>query len=251
MPKKGSRTGVMLPCLQCGVLVYRQGYRQKICDRVFCNRTCYMLYRRIHQNGRAYLTEENPFKGKEHTQETKDTIGNLAEKRQRIHGSASKGRPRLDMIGGLNPVKRLTTEQEFARRLAMRLAKRKSDVAITNDEYIERSFGPTWESLKAATLKLDNYQCRACSKKDCRLEVHHILPRRVAYYDIEPNLITLCSRCHRQLESWTRVYINQPYQWWKSCVHDSVTLLAVGIRQSVVEPFIRSKQEVTECQSLM
>jgi len=242
MPKKGAHTGSMVPCLQCNTPTYRQIYRAKVSDRVFCNRPCYMLYRRIHQQGRAYLTEENPFKGKKHSDQTKDHVGKLAKDRQAFFGSASKGRPRLDMVGDLNPVRRLSLEQESARRLAMRLAKRKSNIVITNQDYIARAFGPTWASLKKIVLLRDNYQCGACSKKDCRLEVHHILPRKVAYYEIENCLITLCSSCHRQLESLTRKYINQSNQWWNNCIHDSVTLLAVGLRMCVVAPFIESKK---------
>ena len=52
------------------------------------------------------------------------------------------------------------------------------------------------ENLRIATLMRDNYICQECSKKDCTLEAHHIIPRRLKGSDIISNLITLCDKCH-------------------------------------------------------
>ena len=46
-------------------------------------------------------------------------------------------------------------------------------------------------------LKRDGWRCQQCgSSKD--LQIHHIQPRSRMGSDIEENLITLCSRCHRR-----------------------------------------------------
>ncbi|WP_445506633.1 HNH endonuclease [Niallia sp. 03190] len=55
------------------------------------------------------------------------------------------------------------------------------------------------EHLRIAALMRDQYTCQSCGKNDCRLEVHHITPRRLKGADSILNLITLCSSCHNQI----------------------------------------------------
>ncbi|MCP1126129.1 RNA-guided endonuclease IscB [Bacillus sp. 3103sda1] len=55
------------------------------------------------------------------------------------------------------------------------------------------------ENLRKATLIRDDFMCQQCSKKNCKLEVHHITPRRFRGADTLKNLITLCSVCHESL----------------------------------------------------
>ena len=52
------------------------------------------------------------------------------------------------------------------------------------------------ENLRKAAIIRDGYKCRMCGKTNCRLEVHHIIPRRLDGRDTIKNLITLCSQCH-------------------------------------------------------
>lgn len=52
------------------------------------------------------------------------------------------------------------------------------------------------ENFKQAARARDGYKCQCCGKKDCRLEVHHLLPRSRGGSDKLANLITLCSDCH-------------------------------------------------------
>lgn len=53
------------------------------------------------------------------------------------------------------------------------------------------------ENFKQAAKARDDYKCQYCGKKNCRLEVHHLLPRSRGRSDKLENLITLCSDCHR------------------------------------------------------
>lgn len=55
------------------------------------------------------------------------------------------------------------------------------------------------ENLRKATLLRDDFTCQDCGKKNGRLEVHHITPRRLNGSDSIHNLITLCSDCHRHV----------------------------------------------------
>lgn len=45
-------------------------------------------------------------------------------------------------------------------------------------------------------LARDNYTCQCCGKKNCRLEVHHIVFQRNDGSDDLENLVTLCKDCH-------------------------------------------------------
>lgn len=56
------------------------------------------------------------------------------------------------------------------------------------------------ENLRKATLMRDKYSCKECGKKGCRLEVHHITPRRLKGNNSIYNLITLCEGCHDKIK---------------------------------------------------
>jgi len=68
--------------------------------------------------------------------------------------------------------------------------------------------GPNWKKQRAATLVRDNYTCRRCGitqeEYGAALDVHHIR-RRGDFTDLREanrleNLVTLCERCHSQVE---------------------------------------------------
>ena len=61
------------------------------------------------------------------------------------------------------------------------------------------------EVLKEKVRKRDNNVCYVCeNNKD--LEVHHVLPRKLGGKNEEDNLITLCAKCHRHIETGNREY---------------------------------------------
>ena len=65
------------------------------------------------------------------------------------------------------------------------------------------------ENIRIATLIRDNYSCKECGKKDCMLEAHHIVPRRLKGSDSIGNLITLCSVCHDKTEGKEEKFIGK------------------------------------------
>ncbi len=65
------------------------------------------------------------------------------------------------------------------------------------------------ENLRIATLMRDNYTCQECGKKDCRLEAHHIVPRRLHGANIINNLITLCNKCHDKTKEKEEKFIER------------------------------------------
>lgn len=56
-------------------------------------------------------------------------------------------------------------------------------------------------NTKAYVLKRDNYTCQSCGKKNCKLEVHHIVFQSKGGTNMPENLITLCEDCHKKVHN--------------------------------------------------
>jgi len=54
--------------------------------------------------------------------------------------------------------------------------------------------------LRLSTLKRDGWRCQSCGSS-VGLQVHHITSRSKLGDDVPENLITLCWKCHRQIDS--------------------------------------------------
>lgn len=63
----------------------------------------------------------------------------------------------------------------------------------------QKGFNYGYSSRREAVLHRDNYTCQCCGKKNCRLEVHHIIFRSNGGSDDERNLTTLCEDCHKKV----------------------------------------------------
>ena len=63
------------------------------------------------------------------------------------------------------------------------------------------------ENIKSYVRTRDNYTCQKCNthgkdlSKSIKLEVHHILPVSKGGTTVPNNLITLCSKCHKQVHN--------------------------------------------------
>ena len=57
-----------------------------------------------------------------------------------------------------------------------------------------------WAAKRSERLKIDGYKCAKCGFTRA-LEVHHINYERVFHEDVSRDLITLCKRCHNEIES--------------------------------------------------
>ena len=66
------------------------------------------------------------------------------------------------------------------------------------------------ENIKSYVRTRDNYTCQKCNKhiedlpKGIKLEVHHIKPRSQGGTNVPNNLITLCSKCHKQVHEYLK-----------------------------------------------
>lgn len=74
----------------------------------------------------------------------------------------------------------------------------------------QQGFNYGYSSRRSAILHRDNYTCQCCSKKNCRLEVHHIKFRSNGGTDDEDNMITLCEDCHKGVHAGTIVLNKRP-----------------------------------------
>ena len=74
----------------------------------------------------------------------------------------------------------------------------------------QKGFNYGYSSRRGAVLHRDNYTCQCCGKKNCRLEVHHIVFRSNGGTDNEENLITLCKECHDGVHTGTVVLNKKP-----------------------------------------
>lgn len=67
------------------------------------------------------------------------------------------------------------------------------------------------ENIRKAVILRDKCKCMECGKTHCRLEVHHIKPRRLSGSNTLDNLITLCSDCHQKTENVEEQFMSHYY----------------------------------------
>lgn len=63
------------------------------------------------------------------------------------------------------------------------------------------------ENIRKAVILRDGCKCKECSKSNCKLEVHHIKPKRLGGSSTLGNLITLCEKCHQKTENNEEKYM--------------------------------------------
>ena len=72
------------------------------------------------------------------------------------------------------------------------------------------------ENIRKAVILRDGCKCMECGKSNCKLEVHHIKPRRLNGSNTLSNLITLCETCHQKTEGKEEQYIKHYFDILKS-----------------------------------
>lgn len=65
------------------------------------------------------------------------------------------------------------------------------------------------ENIRKAVILRDGNKCMECGKTNCKLEVHHIKPRRWNGANTLSNLITLCKSCHQKTEGNEEKYMEK------------------------------------------
>lgn len=65
------------------------------------------------------------------------------------------------------------------------------------------------ENIRKAVILRDGCKCMECGKSNCKLEVHHIKPRRLNGSNTLDNLITLCEKCHQKTEGKEELFMDR------------------------------------------
>ena len=71
-------------------------------------------------------------------------------------------------------------------------------------------------NIRKAVILRDGCRCMECGKSGCRLEVHHIKPRRLNGSNTSSNLITLCTACHRKIKGREEMYMDKYFSLLQS-----------------------------------
>lgn len=95
---------------------------------------------------------------------------------------------------------------------------------MTDKEYKEYLESPAWACLRVQRLKLDNYTCQGCGKKQDKntepLQVHHITYRNIGHEDVYIDLVCLCSSCHKGVHRiLNRVTDSEGHRGWKDNIN--------------------------------
>lgn len=72
------------------------------------------------------------------------------------------------------------------------------------------------ENIRKAVILRDGCKCMECGKTNCKLEVHHIKPRRLNGSNTLGNLITLCEKCHQKTEGKEQKYMKHYFDMLNS-----------------------------------
>ena len=72
------------------------------------------------------------------------------------------------------------------------------------------------ENIRKAVILRDGCKCMECGKSNCKLEVHHIKPRRLNGSNTLSNLISLCETCHQKTEGKEEQYMKHYFDILKS-----------------------------------
>ena len=72
------------------------------------------------------------------------------------------------------------------------------------------------ETMRKSVILRDKCNCMECGKTKCKLEVHHIKPRRLNGSNTLGNLITLCEKCHQKTEGKEELYMEKYFSFIKS-----------------------------------
>ena len=78
------------------------------------------------------------------------------------------------------------------------------------------------ENIRKAVILRDGCQCMECAKSNCKLEVHHIKPKRLNGSNTLGNLITLCEDCHQKTEGKEEQYMQHYFKILNSSDHKNL-----------------------------
>jgi len=67
-------------------------------------------------------------------------------------------------------------------------------------------------NVRMAVMMRDKFKCQECKRDNVKLEVHHIIPKRLNGNNTIDNLISLCTECHKNTQGNEESFINKYYK---------------------------------------
>lgn len=61
-------------------------------------------------------------------------------------------------------------------------------------------YSENWDAIRKRCYARDGYRCVLCGKKG-KLHAHHIVPVKISKDNSLSNLVSVCDKCHRKLET--------------------------------------------------
>ncbi len=73
-----------------------------------------------------------------------------------------------------------------------------------NNSYSELLKDPHWQKKRLEIMQRDKWQCVSCMDNNSELHVHHLkYSTEMPWDELDENLITLCSSCHKAIHYLT------------------------------------------------
>lgn len=91
------------------------------------------------------------------------------------------------------------------------------------------------ENIRKAVILRDKCKCKECGKSNCRLEVHHIKPRRLNGSNTLGNLITLCEKCHQKTDGKEELFMNKYFSMLNSSDNKNLNYASHVMMQYVLQ----------------
>ncbi|NSB91091.1 HNH endonuclease [Clostridium saccharobutylicum] len=173
-------------CKSCGKKFISQQ------NRAFCSPECKIAYASIKTETSICKNCKIPFK-------YKGTKIDFCSSECRMEFSVKEKTCKKDKINEKN----LT--DIISDRVSVLINKRKEAVANLENTIDYRLINGFTDSIKERVKNRDNRKCFIC---ECNIDidVHHIIPQRMGGAHKENNLITLCRKCHRYIETGNEEY---------------------------------------------
>ena len=220
-------------CANCGVEV--RGVSKGKCrdgrtaENKFCGRGCYDQFRTKIRERKARPCD---FCGKSYIRHTLKGNSQIRFCSAECRNQALKASPRHCVSCGawMTPIRFVKATGKFVSLNSGKVCSReclinwfktnpvrkaKISAAFSGDKHpnwqggkLPRDHRSTWDKIADAIRDRDAHECRRCGKSEadngCRLDVHHIVPRReclsLEIANHPENLISLCGACHMRVE---------------------------------------------------
>lgn len=173
-------------CKSCGKKFISQQ------NRAFCSPECKIAYASIKTEISICKNCKIPFK-------YKGTKIDFCSSKCKMEFSVEEKTYKKDKINEKN----LT--DIISDRVSVLINKRKEAVKNLEHTIDYRLINGFTDSIKERVKNRDNRKCFIC-EYDVNLDVHHIIPQRMGGSHKEENLITVCKKCHRYIETGNEVY---------------------------------------------